>query len=303
MNNEEPERIPPKVIQLAIKFGIIKIGYNLEDYLREAVETGGYETANIWGIQGSGKSTRMLQMGYWIYGDWDVVLKSLVFKPADFVERLKAIPKGNRTPCLLWDDIGVHYTSSTFRTDIKQYEAIDSAWAAIRTKVNVIIMSIPLIDRLAKNIKDNITLEIFIGRNQMEVINRIFHLPGIQTIESNFFKATLERPAIFDLYEVPKDVWDQYWDLRLDITEGALDRLGETTEISDPTGYIPIIEAAKFAMEKGIRYGTSSIQQDISRGVARGRKIANRLYVDERDFYDILEVKGFKPEILTHTRV
>ena len=141
--------VDPKHLRLAERMGIIIPGYTLQDYLLHAVETGGYETICIWGQQSSGKSSRMLQMGYWIYKDWKLVLDSLLFKPNEFVERLEGVSDDERIPCLLWDDINVHYTSSTFRSDIKQYEAIDATWAAIRTKVNVVILTLPLIDRLA----------------------------------------------------------------------------------------------------------------------------------------------------------
>jgi len=278
--------IPPKIARLALEFGLIHKGWTMEDYLVHAVETGGFETVNIWAVQGSGKSCRMLQMGYWIYKDWDLVLKSVVFRPNEFVRRLKEIPMGKRTPCLLWDDIGVHYPSSKFKTDIKQYEAIDSAWAAIRTKCSVIVMSIPLIDRLAKNIKDNLTFEVFLGRNQMELINRIFHLPGLGRIDSNFFKVCIEKPKQFNLYDTPRDVFKEYYEMRLRLTEEALDRLDEATDSETAEGYVTVLEAAK---ELGISPNT--VQQMVSRGIISGRKIGGKMHVLEEDFEALKETQ------------
>lgn len=259
---------PPAIYKLAEAYGSIKKGYTLEDYFIEAVKTGGYETALVWGVQGGGKSSRMLQMGYWIYKDWDVVLDNVIFKPSEFVNRLQSTPKAKRIPCLLWDDIGVHYTSSTFKTDIMQYQAIDAAWAAIRTKCNVIIMTIPLIDRLAKNIKDNITFEVFIGRNQLEAIRRIFHLPGMRGSESGYFKLVVEDIRSFGLYDVPIEVWKKYWDKRLQLTQDALAKLDTTIDKDDMTGYISVMDAS----EK-LDLNPNTIQQMISRGVVEGRKI------------------------------
>lgn len=266
----------PKIVEIAKHFGIVKMGNTLEDYLIEAVENGGYETVNIWAVQGSGKSTRMLQMGHWIYKDWDTVLDSIVFKPSTFVEKLKSIPKGSRVPCILWDDLLVHYTSSTFRTDIKQYEAVDSAWAAIRTKVNVIILTDPIIDRVAKNIKDNLTFEVFMGRNQMEIIYRLFRLPSFNRVESNFFKVALEEPARFDLYKVPKDIWKQYWEMRLELTEEALERLAQTSDIEDIEGYTPVLDVA---LE--LKLSPNTISQMISRKILKGRAIGDTLYLQD----------------------
>jgi len=286
------EVAPPKIINLAYDFGILKKDYTLQDYLLEAVKEGGYETVLIWGVQGSGKSSRLLQMLYWIYRDWNVVLEKLLFKPSTLVTVLDVIPDDERVPGLGWDDVGVHFASSKFKTDIKQYEAIDSAWAAIRTKVDVIVTTIPLIDRLAKNIKDNITFEVYLGKNQMEIIYRVFHLPGLHQMESNFFKVTLEQPRRFNLFDVPLNIWQRYWKERIRLTREALNNLKETTDMGKMSGYMTVLVAAKIARDQNIPYATTSIQQDISRGVLKGKKINGVLCVSEQDFYDNLVTKG-----------
>jgi len=288
----EDETPPPKAIQLAIKFGLIIEGYSLEDYLIHAVKKGGYETVQIWGVQGSGKSERLMQMLYWVYRDWETVLERIVYKPSTFVETLDSIPDDERIPALGWDDVGVHFPSSKFKTDIKQYEAIDSAWAAIRTKVNVIILTSPIIDRVAKNIKDNITFEVFVGRNQMELINRLFRLPGTRSLESNLFKIVIEEPKQFNLFEVPLDIWKRYWKKRIQLTREAIETLKGVTDMESLEGYIPVIKAAKIAAKQGIKYATSTIQQDISRGILRGQRINGQLCVNEDDFYENLILKG-----------
>jgi len=57
---------PPKIIELAERYGMLREGYTFEDYLILAVLSKGYETIAMWGVQGSGKSTRMLQILFWI---------------------------------------------------------------------------------------------------------------------------------------------------------------------------------------------------------------------------------------------
>jgi len=227
----------------------------------------------------------MLQMGYWVYKDWDVVLKNVVFKPNEFVKRLKDVPPTMRIPCLLWDDIGVHFTSSSFRTNIVQYEAIDAAWAAIRTKCNVIGITIPLIDRLAKNIKDNVTFEVYIGRNQMELTQRIVRLPGIGQMESNLFKIIVEKPEVFDLFAVPKDVFKEYWGMRLQLTEEALQKLDLTVAVEDMENYVPVSAAAV-----QLKMSANTLQSLISRGVYEGRKVKGILCLT-RKAYDELETE------------
>jgi len=249
----------------------------------------------------------MLQMGAWVLLPilrkklgrdpsseelWSSVLDHIIFKPAEFVKRLEETPRGERLPVVLWDDIGVHYTSSTFKTDIEQYSAVDSTWAAIRTKVAIVIVTIPIIGRLAKNVKDNLTFEVFLGRNQKEQVRRLFYLPGLRNIESNLFKPVLGKPKKFDLYLVPKWVWNRYWEMRLDLTEEALATLKGATDMEDEEGYIPVLDAALKARERGFKISPSTIQQNISRAVLRGRKVNGELCVDEEHFEKYLSVKA-----------
>ena len=54
-------------IEKAYEYGILKEGWTFEDYILRAVHKQSYETAVIWGIQGSGNSSRMLQVLFWVY--------------------------------------------------------------------------------------------------------------------------------------------------------------------------------------------------------------------------------------------
>jgi len=249
--------VPPKIIHYAMLFGAIELGWTCKDYILHAGRKGGYETIGRWGERGGGKSNRTLLAGYWVYGDWDVVFQNLVFKPTEFVRKLKTLPKNQRCPWLGWDDVGVHMPSTVWRTDIKVYEAVDAAWAGIRTKVSNVDLSIPLIDRFAKNIKDSLTFEVFMGRNQAMLHERYVRLPNIEDqVESNFRKVQIEPIYRVDLFEVPRDVFKQYWNKRLELEDEALDRLDRTltkAELeqrkgdlpNEPENYISLMEAAK----------------------------------------------------------
>lgn len=274
-------QIPPH-IRTALEYGIVKLGHTLEDYLLEAVTENGYETVCIWGVQGSGKSCRALQMAYWIYQDWEEVLKHVIFKPSELVERLDGVPDGERIPCLIFDDIGVHYPSSTFKTDIMIYQAMDSTWAAIRTKLAVIIVTIPVINRLAKNVKDNVTFEVFLGRNQKEIMKRVFFLPGTDRPEANYFKVTVEWPEPFDLYKVPLPIWNRYWEMRLKLTNEAIENLRGVAEPEDADEYVTVWDVAK-----DVSISANTLQQMGSRGLIPTKRIGRRLFIP----------KSFLPEL------
>ena len=344
--------IPPKIVELAIKFGMIREGYTFEDYLILAVLTRGYETVAMWGVQGSGKSTRMLQIKFWIIrflytvehgyivlpeGDarkwahnlipelvdashevelgrdqeneiWETVLGLFIFKPANLVDRLEGLGDDEVIPSLGWDDLLVHYPSSKFKTDIKEYEAVDEVWAAIRTGVSVVIVNLPIINRLAKNIKDNVSFEVFIGRNQFEMVKRIFYLPGMKRLEANLFKVTVEQPSRFNLYAVPEWVWKKYWyEMRLPLTKEAIGTLKGVTDLDSLEGYISVIEAVRLCKENGLSWGVSTVQQNCSRGILIKQKVGGELHVEKERLMDVIEVERIvltTPEQpLTHTPI
>jgi len=288
----------PSHVKLAYEYGIIKEGYTLEDYIIEAVEENGYETIGVWGVQGSGKSTRMLQMGFWvfrrIYQDeveaWNAVLDHIIFKPSEFIKRLESVPHDKRIPILLWDDLQAHYTSSTFKTDINQYQAIDATWAVIRTKLAVVVTTIPLIDRMAKNIKDNLTFEVFIGRNQKELIKRVFHLPGIKRMDTNLFKVQIERAERFDLYEVPEWVWKRYWNMRISLTDEAIAGLRSVTDMDEVDNYTPVWEVAK-----QLSISANTLQQMGSRDIIPKKKIGGKMCIPNEFIPELLLEYPLKP--------
>ena len=294
-------------IELGLQYGLLKEGWSIEDYIVYASDReDGYETVAIQAVQGSGKSSRSLQMASWIMENrlrkdlgreptehelWESVLNCLVFKPSDFVKRLELVPDNEPLPVLIWDDIGVHYTSSTFKTDIEQYSAIDATWAAIRTKVHVVIISIPNITRLAKNVKDNLTFEVFIGRNQLEQVRRIFRLPGTEHIETNLFKPIIGKPQTFSLYEVPKWAWDLYYKERLRLANEALAALKGVTDMGGMDNYIPIIEARRLCREYNVPWSMSTLQQHVSRGVLVGQKLNGILHLDRDYLIEMLKAE------------
>jgi hypothetical protein len=284
----------PSFIEAGIKYGHIKEGYILKNYLEDAVANNGYETIGIHGVQGSGKSTLTLQTGADIAYPllrkelgrdpteqelWTKVLEALVFKPAQFINKLEAVKRNERLPFILWDDVGVHYTNTAFRLDMELYSSIDSMWAVIRTKVAICVVNIPLFMRLAKNIKDNLTFEVYVGRNHMVQVRRLFYLPGQKYIDENLFKPIIGEPYEFNIFDVPKWVWDQYWEMRLDLTEEALANLKESTDMGDNANWVPVKQVA---LELG--KAASSIAQDVSRGAYEGKKIKGVMCIARQDY-------------------
>jgi len=191
------------------------------------------------------------------------------------VQKLKSLGKGRRVPWIGFDDVGVSYPASTFRTDVKLYQDIDSVWAAIRRKCNVITLTIPLLDRLSKNIRDNVSIEIFMGRNRHFMVERIIRTLNFYKMQTDLDKILIEEGDL-DIFKVPKDVFGDYWDMTLEFTEMALDKLERSTDLPSTDGYTPVLDV-------GLKIGLSpnTISQMISRKILRGRAIGDTLYLED----------------------
>lgn len=252
------------------------------------------------------KSNFTLQSGSWTYGervsgewypDWDMVLANLVFKPGKeergFLGYLKRIPPGSRTRWTGWDDLGVHFPNTAWRTDMPKYQAIDAAWAAIRTKISTVTTNNPLIDRVAKNIKDNISIEVFLGPNQAMQAERFCRIPGLKKVDSFFFKVLIESSTKFDYTVVPSDVWKEYWDLRLRLADEAIQKLDDAyeDEPEDMSQYVQDYEI----YDQGIAL-PSKVMTYAARGLITMIRVGGKRYIPREDVEHVLKaVRKPKP--------
>jgi hypothetical protein len=304
----KPDPIP-RHVEVGIEYGMIVEGWDLDAYLtKAALDPSGFECATGHGQQGAGKSNYMLQRTAAIKKStffkehgrfpterelWGLVLAAVVFTPTDFIEKLESIKEmGERLDVVLWDDIQLEYTSSSFKTNIDQYSAIDSMMAVIRTKCAITLITIPNITRLPKNVKDNVTFEVFVGKNRKVQIRKIFRLPGQKRIDSNIFKPIIQRPRIFDLYAIPNWAWKKYEGMRQEIANKALANLKAATDMSELEGYISIPDAVRLCREALVAWGASTVQQNSSRGLYRAQKINGQLHIEKAGLLSILQAEN-----------
>jgi len=267
--------------------------------MAEAINEKRFECLYIWGFQGSKKSNLTLQQGGWIYGerkdgewlpDYDMVLKYLVLRPGKgergLQSLLQSIGEGRRVPWIGWDDLTVNYNPMSYKTDIQQYAAVDSMFACARMKTNNIVCNSPVIDRLTKNVKDNVSIEVYSGRNQRIMTERICRLPSHKRMESFFFKVPIEAPYVFSWSLVPKDVWMQYEDLRNRLTEETIAKLGEAykDEVTSLDDYIPLYDI----VQQGIATPSQIIAYS-TRDIITVVKVNGKRYVAKDDVEQILK--------------
>ena len=293
----------PNFVRVGMEYGMITPGNTFDDYMLDAIfDPSGFECAVAHNQQGSGKSNFVMQrasvLAYERIKDdlnnagtpreptdeeiWGTVLDSIVFTPSDFVRKLEAINQDEteRLDFVIWDDIQLEYTSSTFKTDIDQYAAIDSMFAVVRTKVSCVFITIPNITRLPKNVKDNITFEMYVGKNRKAQIRKIFRLPGQRNINSNLFKPIIQRSIVFDLFAIPAWAWKRYEGMRKNIADKALANLKGATNMEDMEGYITLPEAAVVVKDNGLRWGILSLQQMASRKIIKKQEIKGVMMVE-----------------------
>lgn len=288
MSKQDPV---PRHVEVGIEYGLIKKGEDIDGYLTKAsFDPAGFECVCAHGKQGSGKSNYMLQRTATIkkasfFRDhkrfpterelWTLVLEAIVFTPTDFIEKLESVKEmGERLDVVLWDDIQLEYTSSTFKTNIDQYAAIDSMMAVIRTKCAITLITIPNITRLPKNVKDNVTFEVFVGQNRKVQIRRIFRLPGQKRIDSNLFKPIIQRPRIFDIYDIPNWAWRKYEAMRQEIANKALANLKKATDMEDADDFTEV-----WKLGGQLSVSANTLQQMGSRGIIPVKMVNGTLCV------------------------
>ena len=63
-------------------------------------------------------------------------------------------------------------------------------------------------------------------------------------MDTNLFKVIIEQPDRFDLFEVPKWVWEKYWIMRLKLADEAIAGLKGVIDLEDLENYTPVWEIA-----------------------------------------------------------
>lgn len=300
-----------------------------------AVANDGYEVVVCIGVQRSGKSNESLQIASWAkqaslvfklnhisisdFKDhianggapsefidsqqiqptereiYEAVLLCIQFTAGDFVGYLKAVPEDEPTDVVVWDDISGHYTNMSFRIDPESYAQVDSAFTVLGTKARIIITNIPNINRLTKNVKDHMTVQIFIGRNKLREIMRVFRLTMKHKTQMGEYLAQLETPTKFDIYAVPEWAWKIYEDRRIKLAQDVFNTLSENVDMDNaPDGFISVADAVKLARDNKLKWGVSTIQQGASRGLWKKAIAGGCLFIDKDSFEKMIEAESYK---------
>lgn len=241
------------------KAGFFYPGWDINDYMRWAIDNFGWENFPIWGIKGSKKSNRIMKLEHDIYGDWELVHKFMIMQPLEFSKILKEYldkpQRMNRFPLLAWDDIGAWFDSQTYFENRKLYTRIKRSWTLMRTKFNVFISTIPIKSELPGFILRDINSELFCTPNSTWKYDRwtwrMHFLDPAKVIKRpvNVFKY---RP--FDMYEVPTEEFRKYNDRRVALGDiGTRDMISIFEEAFNDAPTQDAIDEAKAARSEAAK--------------------------------------------------
>lgn len=160
-----------KLMDIAVKYGVVKRGWTATDYMRDAVENMGWESTGITGPKGSAKSNLLLQRGFSIYEDWGLVREHTVTERDQFMNLLEgAIENKERIPWVGGDDIATIFPASLYFTDRKLYSELKSSWETLRTVMSNFDWTATRKNKVASFITEDITGDIITYNRVGEIV-------------------------------------------------------------------------------------------------------------------------------------
>ena len=219
------------------------------DYAQACGPSFGWLCALDWGEKGSGKSNTMLQHGYTMFHApdrletvgraedgtpitrgivdrwddmeaWEKVLRYTVFRPRDFSGLLNTVIKqGRRLAWVGWDDINIHFPRSMYSTNRKIWEQFSKNWEGFRANLSVFECSAPRKDAVVSFILHDMNWDCLVSaRHRVELTRWFWDKDFYEPEKVNKFRIDVDTEELV-LEHIPKEVWDQYWQRKIALTD------------------------------------------------------------------------------------
>jgi len=178
----------------------------------------------IWGQPRTGKTTLQMMLAYWIYKDWDQVLRSFVYNLSGILYNMEhGIPclmptrngLHNRVPVIMPDDWGAHGNKAKTQHE-PAMDIFKGAMDTYGTKIAVFLSSMGNPNALTQQLQEKYTHEIYVhakGEAKYDVIDWQQNFGGWQPRR----KKTWHDSFRFDL--VPMDIYKEYDEHRMRLVD------------------------------------------------------------------------------------
>lgn len=178
----------------------------------------------IWGQPRTGKTTLQMLLAYFIYKDWDQVLRSFVYNLSGILYNMKnGIPcrlltrnlLHNRVPVLMPDDWGAHGNKAKTQHE-PAMDIFKGAMDTYGTQIAVFLSSMGNPNSLTLQLQEKYTHEIYVpskGEAKYDVIDWQQNFSGWQPRRKKNWQDS------FTFENVPMDVYKEYDEHRLSLVD------------------------------------------------------------------------------------
>lgn len=186
----------------------------------------------VWGKPRTGKTSIQLKCGYWVYGDWDLVLQAIIFNLNGILYKMKKgepckIPTLNglhsRVPILFPDDFGAQCNKAKTQHE-PAWDIFKGAFDTLGTKVAVLMASMGSPSGATQQIQEKYTHEVYVyerGHAKYDSVDWQQNFAGWQARQDKTWLHDFE----FD--PVPKDVYKEYDEMRLSLVDELFQQIDD----------------------------------------------------------------------------
>jgi len=184
----------------------------------------------VYGVQGAGKTSFALKLGYNIYRDWDKVLELCIFDIREFIDLIENY-KG-RIPYVIIDDAGVWFSKYWFWRDVHYVDYVSALLQLIRVKVSCLVLTTTSPSALMKSIRnmDMYVVKIVPAGSKTFVRDALVYRQSI--LPSGSKRVRLLRKIVFNC-KLPDDVYRAYMEKRAYYMNHILPFLKERLKLKD----------------------------------------------------------------------
>ena len=208
-----------------MKVGNDKLYNFVEKYILRTIENDDFKFIVIWGPLRKGKSTLALDISYIVYDeDWNKAWASVVMQLSEFIYKLKMkIPEGRwdkkkyhyRVPLSLYDDMASWLNKAATKND-PMMDSFKQYLPTIGTHLGILLGTMDRPENLTQQLVLKYDIDILVstrGKFKADKVAWMKDYYGWKPIHH-------KRHIVYgEFYEVPEDVYRQYDERRMSLSE------------------------------------------------------------------------------------